>query len=131
MRLNLLRSAFAHLCAGKKEHNDLGVRWTVALDLELELREGELARGVGPPLKCGAFSLQQFGELQSVARSACSNSGSFKQVWRVQLAAIGGASNHEWAKGDGVVVGEVVADTQALGERWTHSFACSAAVPEV
>ena len=44
-RLNLLQSAFAYLCAGKKEHIELGVLWTVALDLELELREGELASG--------------------------------------------------------------------------------------
>ena len=97
-----------------------------------ELWRFQLAAIRGASNKCGAFSLQQFAELQtSVARSACSNSRSFKQVWRVQLAAIGGASNHEWAMGDGVVVGEVVADTQALGKRWTHSCACSAAVPEV
>ena len=92
----------------------------------------QLAAIRGASNKCGAFSLQQFVELQtSVARSACSNSRSFKQVWRVQLAAIGGPSNHKWAMGDGVVVGEVVADTQALGKRWTLSFACSATVPEV
>ena len=126
----------------------MGVLWTVVLDLELELREGEREWGVGPPLSVAAFSLQQFAELQaSVARSACSNSWSFKQgacsnsfkqvwrvqlaVWRVQLAAIGGPSNHKWAMGDGVVVGEVVADTQALGKRWTLSFACSATVSEV
>ena len=83
-RLNLLRSAFAYLCAGKKELIELGVLWTVAL---FGLGVGVARRrarewGVGPPLKCD------------------------------QLAAIGGASNHEWAMGDGVVVGEVVADTQ-------------------
>ena len=77
-RLNLLRSAFAYLCAGKKELIELGVLWTVVLDLEIELREGEREWGVGPPLECGAFSLQQFAELQaSVARSACSNSRTF------------------------------------------------------
>ena len=76
--------------------------------LELELREGEREWGVGPPLECGAFSLQQFAELQaSVARSACSNSR---------------PSNHKWVMGDKVVVGEVVADTQALGERAVDSF---------
>ena len=44
-------------------------------------------------------------------------------MWRVQLAAIRGPSNHKWAM---AVVGEVVADTQALGKRWTLSFGCSA-----
>ena len=33
--------------------------------------------------------------------------------------------------GDGVVEGEVEADTQVLGKRRTHSGACSAAVSEV
>ena len=64
--------------------------------------------------------------------------GTTTGVWRVQLAAIRGASNKCGAfslqqladlQTDGVVVGEVVADTQALGKRWTLSFACSATVP--
>ena len=64
-RLNLLRSAFACLCAGKKELIELGLLWTVVLDLELEFAR----------------------------RKARVGRGTTTGVWRVQLAAIRGASD--------------------------------------
>ena len=69
--------------------------------------------------------------------------GTTTGVWRVQLAAIRGASSKcgaflqqladlqttsgpwRWS------CHQAGADTQALGKRWTLSFACSATVPEV
>ena len=123
------------------DHIKLGYLWTVAADQVLRAGEHEVEPSpisfrVPVRRQEGAHRLGRsvdgsFGLGVGVARRRACEWGVGPPLKCVQLAAIGGASNHEWAMGDGVVVGEVVADTQALGKRWTHSFACSAAVPEV
>ena len=109
------------LSAGARKSHQVGLSMAVAVDKE-ELRTGE--RGVEPcPIRycvsvrrqegesSWAFCGRWFWTRSSEKESLRVGHGTTTEEWRVQLAAIGGASHHEWAMGDGVVDGK-------LGVEW-------------
>ena len=59
------RTGAAYMSAVKKQHVRLGHPWSDALDLEL--RDGKRAceRGIGPPVKCGAFEHAEAGGIET------------------------------------------------------------------
>ena len=129
--------------SAKKEHIKLGFAWTGALDLEL--RDGRRAceRGIGRPMKCGAFDLQKLAEVpttQGVLRKGgpkWPREGALCGCWwamrEMELSTTRCRRvTFKVGPGNGSCTFDLPVsktDTQALGKRRTHSCACSAAVP--
>ena len=132
------RSAAAYMSAVKNQHVRLGHPWSDALGLEL--RDGKRAceRGIGLPVKCGAFDMQKLAELRLTSEPVrpdgpmLPGEGTLCGCWWAMLEV---ELSTAWCmqvsfrsgRGCGLCIFDLPvskADPQALGKKRTHSCTC-------